>query len=83
MVENGASIAFIFGLISYIASSGCNTYHTDLTSRGRKIIVAVCNGGRHRSAAVACALLVLVEGIGVVEAVSWLICSCFVWIVLD
>ena len=83
IVENGASIALIFGLISYIASSGCNTDHTDLASRGRKTIVVVCNGGRHRSAAVACALLVLTDGLSVEAAVSWLICCCFVWIVLD
>ena len=70
-------------LLSYIASSGCNTDHTDLASRGRKTIVVVCNGGRHRSAAVACALLVLTDGLSVEAAVSWLICCCFVWIVLD
>ena len=72
MVENGASIALIFGLISYIASSGCNTGHTDLASRGRKTIVVVCNGGRHRSAAVACALLVLSDGLSVEAAEEYI-----------
>ncbi|CAL1143677.1 unnamed protein product [Cladocopium goreaui] len=43
-----------------------------IVENGRKTIVVVCNGGRHRSAAVACALLVLTDGLSVEAAEEYI-----------